>query len=504
MLKKVEMYPINNQLLEYLSTTSIESLDLSNEESLDLDRWCTYLSQPESISSQWMPLKQSLTQLVLSKLSSLEDHTLSAILEQFPFITNLNVSHCTLLNGSFIKRLSSSSSSSSSTSHVDRLQTLNLRGCTSLSPDSYSYIKHCNNLEILVLSKTNIGDDDLPMVLSTMDKLMCLKLNHCYNISKQGVAAIARLTTLEHLYLNHCTLLQTENSLQALQHSTTIQHLDISFCFMDDRSVGSSLFTMPALTSLSIQHNCLSTSFIHDLSLSPLRHRLVHLDLRESLHITPVVALRLYPATQLTELFISPSRRSKHNTSDTCKIDLDALYKAHNQIRINDNQIQLNRSSIRQSIVEKQEHCPLILLGEDEKFQASLVKTVLERSNFDVRIACDGKSAFEMFCQTPYFVLVMMDIFMPILDGLSSIRMIRQFEKSVNLKRTPIIICSGNDKTLNSNGQSKGDEGCDAFLSKPLKRNLVDLIMKLTTTPPTSPPSSSSRPSSRVPQITSS
>ena len=39
---------------------------------------------------------------------------------------------------------------------------------------------------------------------------------------------------------------------------------------------------------------------------------------------------------------------------------------------------------------------PIVLLGEDEQFQARLVKTVLERKNFIVQVASDGITAYNI------------------------------------------------------------------------------------------------------------
>eukprot|EP01133_Synstelium_polycarpum_P016331 gene16331-19427_t len=335
----------------------------------------------------------------------------------------------------------------------------------------------------LILSKTNIGDEDIKS-LTTLSKLRLLKLNNCQNISLEGVESIALLPSLTSLHLNHCPFLQRPNSIASLARAGKLVHLDLSFCFMNDQSMGTAILEMPSLQSLSIRYNHLTPAFLKALASSPTRTQLVALDLRESSFIVAESALCLHPAPRLTGLFISTyNRRSKHSGSGATPsgpIDLAALYRVHNNLQITVKATQLNQSSLRVSILEKQEHFPMILLGEDDKFQATVVKSVIERMcvGCSVTIATNGKSAFEMYCETPFFVLVMMDIFMPILDGLSSIRMIRQFERNTNRKRTPIIICSGNESSLNTNNGE--DDGGDAYVSKPFRPSLVDLIMKLT------------------------
>eukprot|EP01132_Coremiostelium_polycephalum_P006599 gene6599-8168_t len=300
------------------------------------------------------------------------------------------------------------------------------------------------------------------------------------------------------------------NSLKPLTQSKSIQYLDLSFCFIDDDSIGTmktgggsgngqddggsdesytnDLVQIPSLTSFSIRYNRLTPLFLKALTENKsMVKRLTMVDLRDSAFITPESALCLYP--EMTEdtclLYISNSnnnRRSKlvaHSDQSTHLVKLRELYDSINkELSISKTQTRLNESSLRIAILEKQKHSPLILLGEDEKFQARIVKNVLERRNFDVRIASNGKTAFEMFCEIPFFALVIMDVFMPIVNGLRCIRMIRQFEKSNNRKRIPIIICSGNESAaINCNNN---DTGGDAFIPKPFRPNLVDLILKMT------------------------
>ncbi len=95
---------------------------------------------------------------------------------------------------------------------------------------------------------------------------------------------------------------------------------------------------------------------------------------------------------------------------------------------------------------------PIVLLGEDEQFQARLVKSVLERKNFIVQVADDGIMAYsihhkrtmeilfwvilDMYIKShSSYSLVMMDIFLPKMDGLTSIKLIRKFEAENKSKR---------------------------------------------------------------------
>lgn len=98
---------------------------------------------------------------------------------------------------------------------------------------------------------------------------------------------------------------------------------------------------------------------------------------------------------------------------------------------------------------------PLILLAEDSKIQAKMISMVLNRYNFDVEIATNGEMALEMFRSNPRYNLILMvlpfitplillqDVVMPLMDGPTCVKQIREFEQIHGMKRTPIIIQTG-------------------------------------------------------------
>ncbi|KYR02807.1 hypothetical protein DLAC_00272 [Tieghemostelium lacteum] len=540
-LKKINKFKLNNDILEVLHRSSIQSLNLSNEDEINVKQWSKYLiSQNTNNTSNTSNNSRSnninsstcIISLNLANLQGLKEKYLESILEYHKRLKHVNLSYCTNITGNSI--------------YISKhLVSLNLRGCLNFKSENLKIISNnLKRLQILILSKiSNINDIDLES-LKQLESLTTLKLNNCHNITSLGLEFISEISKLKNLYLNYCTLLSQENALTHLS-SKSLELLEISFCFIEDKSLGiiveepiedlqqqqqeqdtqqqqqktpilkiskdNSFFKLQSLRSLSIRHNRLTPNFLRLLIQEENREflsQLKKLDLRESIFIKVESALCLYP-TKLDsgfELYISSvlNRRSTNTCTNSNnnnsngnisnnifkddRIILEDLYKSFNNITITSkNQLQLNRSSLYLSILEKQEHFPLILLGEDESFQARIVKNVLERRNFDVRIAENGKTAFEMFCETPFFVLVIMDIYMPIINGLNSIRMIRQYEKNTNRKRTPIIICSGNDSIVShSDSNQVGDsnnnnqQAYDAFISKPLKPNVFDLILKLT------------------------
>ena len=73
-----------------------------------------------------------------------------------------------------------------------------------------------------------------------------------------------------------------------------------------------------------------------------------------------------------------------------------------------------------------------------------------------------------------YFHAIMTDLRMPIMSGQKMIMAIRRFEKASDIKRTPIIVISG-DPSENEKVKCLDILGANAFISKPLTFELLQL-----------------------------
>ena len=78
-----------------------------------------------------------------------------------------------------------------------------------------------------------------------------------------------------------------------------------------------------------------------------------------------------------------------------------------------------------------------VLLVEDDRVNRVLTETMLVRHGFAVTLAENGEEAIEAV-RSGSFDLVLMDIQIPILDGLEATRLIREMEKD-RVRRTPIV-----------------------------------------------------------------
>jgi CheY-like chemotaxis protein len=79
-----------------------------------------------------------------------------------------------------------------------------------------------------------------------------------------------------------------------------------------------------------------------------------------------------------------------------------------------------------------------ILIVDDDNAVRTTIKLLLERAGHSVVAASDGRSGLTLF-ETDAFDLLFLDIFMPGMDGIETMRLVHQQRPLV-----PIIVISGN------------------------------------------------------------
>ncbi|MCK6547018.1 ATP-binding protein [Myxococcota bacterium] len=104
-----------------------------------------------------------------------------------------------------------------------------------------------------------------------------------------------------------------------------------------------------------------------------------------------------------------------------------------------------------------------VLLAEDNPVNQLLGVKLLERAGCTVRLAGDGAAAVELV-EAEAFDLVLLDVQMPVLDGLGAARRINE----LGLERRPRIVAV-TASAFASDRQASFDAGMDAFLTKPLR-----------------------------------
>jgi CheY-like chemotaxis protein len=116
-----------------------------------------------------------------------------------------------------------------------------------------------------------------------------------------------------------------------------------------------------------------------------------------------------------------------------------------------------------------------ILVAEDNYVNQRLIKKLLEKRGYTVDIAEDGKEAVEKYKQrllqvgNPY-TLILMDIQMPIMDGIEATREIRKTDENI-----PIIALTAH--AMKGDKSKFLSEGMNDYISKPVKKDFLFEIL---------------------------
>jgi osomolarity two-component system sensor histidine kinase NIK1 len=117
-----------------------------------------------------------------------------------------------------------------------------------------------------------------------------------------------------------------------------------------------------------------------------------------------------------------------------------------------------------------------ILLVEDNLLNQRIVTFSLKRFNHEVVIANNGVEAIEQFRERKFDV-ILMDIMMPVMDGLEATVKIREIENINKVdKRTPIIALTAN--TMDNDRDKCLLYGMDEFMSKPFDIEKLNSIFE--------------------------
>ena len=111
-----------------------------------------------------------------------------------------------------------------------------------------------------------------------------------------------------------------------------------------------------------------------------------------------------------------------------------------------------------------------VLLVEDNLVNQKLAVKVLEQGHIQVCVANHGQEAIDLL-QDQTFDVILMDIHMPILDGLQTARIIRSGTLSSIRKDIPIIAMTAN--TFTSNRKACLEAGMNNFITKPFKKTIL-------------------------------
>jgi PAS domain S-box-containing protein len=111
-----------------------------------------------------------------------------------------------------------------------------------------------------------------------------------------------------------------------------------------------------------------------------------------------------------------------------------------------------------------------VLIVEDNPVNRQVTETMVQKLGLRTVVASNGRKALEHL-QTGKFCLVLMDIQMPEIDGLTATRIWREREKVQGLPRTTIVALTAH--ALEADRLACLEAGMDDYLSKPLRREAL-------------------------------
>lgn len=111
-----------------------------------------------------------------------------------------------------------------------------------------------------------------------------------------------------------------------------------------------------------------------------------------------------------------------------------------------------------------------VLVAEDNEGHRRMISAVLTSLGCRPEVVPDGRAAVAA-AEGERFDLILMDIAMPVMDGLTAIRLIRGLEKQSHHGRTPLYVLSSQDEP--SNLMASRLAGADGHLAKPVRVSLL-------------------------------
>lgn len=109
------------------------------------------------------------------------------------------------------------------------------------------------------------------------------------------------------------------------------------------------------------------------------------------------------------------------------------------------------------------------LLVEDNEINAEIAMLQLKTMGFEVDWVLNGARAVENFGQSEegFYKLVIMDIMMPVMDGLEATRIIRRLDRE-DAKKVPILAITAN--AFPEDKEASFENGVTSFITKPYSK----------------------------------
>ena len=108
-----------------------------------------------------------------------------------------------------------------------------------------------------------------------------------------------------------------------------------------------------------------------------------------------------------------------------------------------------------------------MLLVEDNAINMEIAHAILEEEHLNITEAKNGKEALEIFqnSRMDEYDVIIMDVMMPVMDGLEATKAIRELERE-DAKKIPIIAMTAN--AFEEDRKACLDAGMDEHIAKPI------------------------------------
>jgi CheY-like chemotaxis protein len=118
-----------------------------------------------------------------------------------------------------------------------------------------------------------------------------------------------------------------------------------------------------------------------------------------------------------------------------------------------------------------------VLIAEDSSVIQNLARKILEFQNYEITAVKNGEQVLQILSKEEFDILLL-DINMPVMDGMECVQKVRQSENKV-IAKMPIVAITGNAK--NYSEEEFKAAGFNDVLVKPLNFDkLVEIVNGLT------------------------
>jgi CheY-like chemotaxis protein len=115
-----------------------------------------------------------------------------------------------------------------------------------------------------------------------------------------------------------------------------------------------------------------------------------------------------------------------------------------------------------------------MLVADDDPAILRLIATILEKENFNVVMARDGREAYKILQADPNFTAAILDVVMPHISGPELVRYMKSEDR---LKRIPVMMMTAEqDPKLSSDSFSAG---AVVFLPKPFTTAQLQIMLQM-------------------------